>query len=255
LPPSRRRPSATTSTPSPVVLDPWLAILRQKKLVSRSVASVGELLELGYARGEFVRALGWQTNAWVDLVSRFRDLGPQEGETASFEERQVVDTWLRVHDLEVEWMREWATRAVVLIQDCFTQAGTNEVDRVHVDRVLLHDCGAPEPDTLRTLTALDAFQHNFGQWAGDEHPPNPAVETRTAFLERMKEAWDLRVSWLGSVPAKRAFTRHAKWYARVHVGRETVGDILAGEPNLERTTVDKALLSFPLFAELPSICA
>ena len=95
----------------------------------------------------------------------------------------------------------------------------------------------------------------FTEW--HEDPPNPLIETRGMFFERMKEAWNRRALALRKTQStKRKLQLHALWFVRVQVNGETVSDILndaSRGPNdgLDPSTVRKALRAFSSLIDLP----
>jgi hypothetical protein len=164
----------------------------------------------------------------------------------------LIDAWLFSKHLDVPWMREWATRAVVLASEYLH---SQRVKSFGLDAILTDKRGQPEPAYDRTLIATYGSDV-FDEWRDDELPPQLG-ETWNAFRDRMKQSYKRRVDVVGGrLTTKRKlgeqFAQHSSWLARIHVSREPLTAILHDDPDLERSTVLKALKSFRALIELPS---
>lgn len=226
--------------------DIWRSVvddLRTRGLIEQPVESLGALLDLAAARGEFVRAIGRSTVAWQHLVSQARD-----GTAAD-----AVLPWLRANRLDTPWMRDWAARAVAMVLQYDEVDAQRRRRPVHIDSIIMETAGAPTPDLGELLARVDGVLDTLLGWQGDEPPPNPVSESRTTFLARMEVAWNFRAELLElSPPTRRRLDKHAEWFARHHVGRELPTDIRDSERDSpELQTIKAALKSFPILIEMP----
>ncbi|MEZ5289318.1 MAG: hypothetical protein R2712_31850 [Vicinamibacterales bacterium] len=217
--------------------------LHDHGFVNRPIGTLVELFDLSFARGEFILALGAQRPGngcpWEALT---RASSPA-----------AVDAWLTTYRVDVPWMRDWATRAA----RGATQAAAEASAGVRIYDVVFGLNVCPEPDMIairQQMVETGLASTAIFDWMRGERPPDPSVETKAAFLERMSAAWDLRAAWwLGEKPParRRELARHAGWFVRVHVLGESVSELLASEPDLNRDTVNKALKTFGALIEIP----
>lgn len=221
----------------------FIDVWRHRSFIVKPVEDLPTLIDIGLARGSFVRAIGQHTGAWDEFVVSVKSVRG----TPSFDRAAAthIVAWTRRYHVESPWMLDWLAGAFGYL--CSTGDGITSIDDVLIMAAIV-----PQPDFVAIYSGADKFSELALGWSGDERPPDPISESQDEFLRRMKAAWQRRCDAIGwDRPRTRTIDSHAIWLARHRVGGETIGQILDSYENPpDFSTVKKALKSFQELIEL-----